>query len=903
MGSDDTFSRKLKAFLHDPVDKPFILMQAGESHERRAQELAGKLGITLEKEGASDHIASAMERVFLPRGASKNKRLQIKFLERPCVKHPLSGKEFEKIEELENYDIEAFKNVVDNTFLEIASKNFNSDKERFIYLWRNLIPLLVKHSPDCIKKFWSFAPADTRIPDHSIFEHLKISSACYNSTYTDTRLLLNNCSLFLFTIGPVQSFIAQARKTEDLYWGSFILSYLSWKAIEQIVDRYGPDSIIFPDIDSQPLVDCWLEENGINVEKSSAKDIRFPTIPNRFLAIVPESEEEKLSSLGNEIREKINRTFQNIAETILDKLNLSKPDGLDEQIAKFFQMYWVAVPWFRDDNGKQDWENTIKKLKPYFSQNIWNEQKEILEFVKNNGEYRPNIGNVYSVLSSFTEQSLGARKNVRNFEQLEEIGRKCSLCGERNVLFYRCIKDEKEEKRNKKIELLKEQGAFLDNYKDGIIPKYLDTGKGLCGVCFVKRSAREFFKEKYGMDAGFPSTAGIALSEFLNKIDKNKYKAYCNLFGEERFDPQLLYEENLTEHYLERYGFDISQLELDNAKRLRKELINDYNLPKYYAVIMLDGDNMGKWLSGEMAPKFEEIYHPKVWENLPDSFKTKLQGKKRPMTPALHSAISRALRDYSLKFARMIVEETGSGKIVYSGGDDLLAFVNLATLPDVMVRLRAAFSGHLNKELKVDFTNKTAGFTELDDEIILTLGNEATASMGVCIAHYKTPLGVVLNTARKMEQQAKEVSGKNAFAISLLKHSGEITETRFKWWYPEGDNAEEGTISVMKRLVNEFKKGKKEQNKGFSDKFVCNLREEFRQRFVDKEDKITVRDGIIKTEIKRFLSKSYQGPKEEKQVIDELAKSLFGIYCDAGSFRNFISFLETALFLGRKSSL
>ena len=29
------------------------------------------------------------------------------------------------------------------------------------------------------------------------------------------------------------------------------------------------------------------------------------------------------------------------------------------------------------------------------------------------------------------------RKSVRNFEQLAEKGRKCNICGERNVLFYR----------------------------------------------------------------------------------------------------------------------------------------------------------------------------------------------------------------------------------------------------------------------------------------------------------------------------------------------------------------------------------------------------------------------------------------------------------------------------------
>jgi len=35
--------------------------------------------------------------------------------------------------------------------------------------------------------------------------------------------MFGNQYLFLFTIGPVQSFIAQARKTRDLYAGSAIL--------------------------------------------------------------------------------------------------------------------------------------------------------------------------------------------------------------------------------------------------------------------------------------------------------------------------------------------------------------------------------------------------------------------------------------------------------------------------------------------------------------------------------------------------------------------------------------------------------------------------------------------------------------------------------------------------------
>jgi hypothetical protein len=68
----DIFSKKLRAFLHDPVDKAFVLFQ--KSHEERARELASKLDISVEKNKAFDHIASAMERAFLPKKASRKKK-------------------------------------------------------------------------------------------------------------------------------------------------------------------------------------------------------------------------------------------------------------------------------------------------------------------------------------------------------------------------------------------------------------------------------------------------------------------------------------------------------------------------------------------------------------------------------------------------------------------------------------------------------------------------------------------------------------------------------------------------------------------------------------------------------------------------------------------------------------
>jgi CRISPR-associated protein Cmr2 len=61
--------------------------------------------------------------------------------------------------------------------------------------------------------------------------------------------------LFLFTIGPVQSFIAQARKTHDLFAGSQIISELTGKSMEAVLQQGNGNSIVFP------CTDSWSKPN------------------------------------------------------------------------------------------------------------------------------------------------------------------------------------------------------------------------------------------------------------------------------------------------------------------------------------------------------------------------------------------------------------------------------------------------------------------------------------------------------------------------------------------------------------------------------------------------------------------------------------------------------------------
>jgi len=124
---------------------------------------------------------------------------------------------------------------------------------------------------------------------------------------------------------------------------------------------------------------------------------------------------------------------------------------------------------------------------------------------------------------------------------------------------------------------------------------------------------------------------------------------------------------------------EISDSDLKELKEKLKILTKDKKPSSYYAVILLDGDNMGKWLSGEKLPPIENAYNSEIWNKIPEEFKRNLKEKSpnKMLTPAIHEAISVALKNYSLEIVRHVVEEEYLGRIVYSGGDDVLALINL----------------------------------------------------------------------------------------------------------------------------------------------------------------------------------------------------------------------------------
>jgi len=128
------YKRKLQAFLHDPVDKPFAI----KDHENRGAEYLKILDIDYKKPASADQTSSAADRI----ASFKNKtgaNIEINFLKEAELTHPL-GSGTLKLTESTNFkdlDLLAIQNGIKKYFKLIKEK-YNSDYRKiYLDIWRN----------------------------------------------------------------------------------------------------------------------------------------------------------------------------------------------------------------------------------------------------------------------------------------------------------------------------------------------------------------------------------------------------------------------------------------------------------------------------------------------------------------------------------------------------------------------------------------------------------------------------------------------------------------------------------------------------------------------------------------------------------------------------------------------
>lgn len=575
--------------------------------------------------------------------------------------------------------------------------------------------------------------------------------------------------LFLFTITPVQSFIAEARKVRDLAAGSQMLSNFIDSAIQYLMQHgysQKDEDIIFPAVD--------LENK-----------------PNRLLAFINVEDPEKVGvDLERYIREEV------FLADAHEKLKPYYPKHLEKalrQLEDFLKIYWVAIPYSGD-------------------------------YVDNNQK---------------VERLLGGIKNLRTFEQFKEIGRKCSINGEYNVTIFK--KNERGEEPSW-LQYTPEVEVYDYNDDRKISKKQLAPGEGLCTLNFYKRV------NDLNNNGSFDATCQVAYLDTVEELEKNE-QAIKWLTELQKFDEQYVYDDAIVKE---------GGVYRQDIRKLQKRLNNLYKekqlkIAKYYAVLVFDADKMGEWLAGKKLLN-------------PDEDQLRFQRE-----------LSRLFGDFA-RLAKDFVDGNGNhtkkGQTIYAGGDDYLGLVNLSYLFDVL--------GELNREFeRIVWTEGLKTSFQFKEEAPMTF------SAGVAIAHYKTPLSYVLSEAREAEKRAKhrDVGGREAIAITVLKRSGEIHQSHFKW-YDQQKNFLLDDFSVVVEALN---------TKASSNKFITAFSEEFSPITVAGEN-LGMPMDLFETELIRLL---YENKVVEiKEAVFRLIRH---IYTPKRQLDNFISLLNIADFIARET--
>jgi CRISPR-associated protein Cmr2 len=146
-------------------------------------------------------------------------------------------------------------------------------------------------------------------------------------------------SIFIdYSIGPVQSFVAQSRRTRDLWGSSYLLSVLAGHAMLGAMRTGG--EVVRPKVDRDPLF--------LRISKNSEDDVPVVgSLPNRFQVKV--EDEDKAHSVASAATEAFYETWDRVQqavwrEFVRDVAPLGKGTShiWDRQTGSFWEVQWTA---------------------------------------------------------------------------------------------------------------------------------------------------------------------------------------------------------------------------------------------------------------------------------------------------------------------------------------------------------------------------------------------------------------------------------------------------------------------------------------------------------------------------------------------------------------------------------
>lgn len=483
--------------------------------------------------------------------------------------------------------------------------------------------------------------------------------------------------LLLVTLGPVQDFIAQARRTRDLWFGSHLLSELSRAAAKSLAENGA--ELIFPALakGDPELTACDEMTRGSKPPLNVA---------NKLLAVVPDSIDP--SHAAGRAREAAMQCLRGAAYRVKGKVCgvLAKDADacFEEQIDSFLEFLAAWAP-LSSEQG----------------------------YAKARGE---------------VEAAIAGRKNLRDFEpwvQQREGAPKSSLDGGR-------------------CSVLRPRG---DRPKD-LVQKYrIAENEQLDGVGLLKRAG--------GKPDQFVPITNVALACWIERASKAAERELrcldeqCEAQGFSRvWRPDIgwtkAFHHDAQVFFPDRWRSLLEEAQAEQEARswgqqhVRPILAVMSPPYPYVACLVADGDRMGDALS-------------------------KLE------SPEAHRRFSENLAVFASRARTVVEREQNQGLLVYSGGDDVLAFVALPDALSCAEQLRGAFREVMKNALP-----------RVNEADLPTL------SIGIGVGHVLDGLGELLALGREAEKLAKgsdlpQAERRNGLAIVVDKRSGGKLRWRSRW--------------------------------------------------------------------------------------------------------------------------
>lgn len=503
--------------------------------------------------------------------------------------------------------------------------------------------------------------------------------------------------LIVLATGPVQDFIAAARRTRDLWFGSEILSEVSKAAAKALHD--GGAELIFP-----------APANPSDLNPGS----RF-NVGNKILAECSKDLPKDVQSLLDEGKKAARKCWEKVASDV--RVKLAK-DGLvvrgdiwDKQVDDVIEAYtaWVAL-------GGRSYDDARNRLEKLLAA-----RKATRDFGK--AAMVPDESPMFGLPKSSLD---GARETVLPDKVRRHVRRKLGLS---------------EGEQLDCPGLVKRLGGNPEQFTP---ISRIAVDPWLCGV--IAGGGRIVLDAVAGgLDALVKD--GLVSRVSGNTAEEGEEEGE-SIYASLPYDGQLLYrfrleaEKNRLDGEIKRSdGSEERQEAEQTLGRLNaldgglKALWSKHGEPSpYFAVLQADGDRMGELL-----------------DELKDADE--------------HRRVSAALAEFAQEVRGRI--RGFRGHCVYSGGDDVLAFVPMNRVIECARTLHDLFSTKLGR-----FGKKGA--------------RPPTLSVGIAIGHVLDPMGRHLDLARRAERLAKgndlpKDRQRDGLAVILDPRSGAPIAMRGQW--------------------------------------------------------------------------------------------------------------------------